>query len=150
MTDFYLAQINIAKAKEAIDSPTMKGFVDQIDKINVLAEQAEGFIWRLQGYDGDATSINAFDDPNLIINMSVWVDIESLKTYVYKTAHVELIRDRAEWFSKIDKVQQALWWIPKGDIPSIEEGKSKLALLEKNGPSQNAFTFSNSKEKPSA
>ena len=119
----------------------MKGFVDRLDEINALADDSPGFVWRLQTEEGDATSIQAFDDPNLIVNMSAWENIESLKNFVYKTAHVELIRDRDAWFSKIKTVHQVLWWIPAGHLPSVEEGKERLAGLEANGPNPAAFTF---------
>ncbi len=81
-----------------MDSETMKGFVDRLDEINNLADNSPGFIWRLQTEEGDATSIKAFDDPSLIVNMSVWENIETLKKFVYKSLHVELIRDRDAWY----------------------------------------------------
>ena len=141
MSKYQLAQINIAKARDTMDSETMKGFVDRLDEINDLADSQPGFIWRLQTEDGDATSIQAFDDPSLIVNMSVWADIDSLKNFVYKSIHIELVRDRDAWFSKMLQVHQALWWVPANHIPSIEEGKIRLQHLEDNGPSEYAFTF---------
>jgi len=141
MTDFHLAQINIAKAKAEMDSEIMTGFVQRLDEINQLADQFPGFIWRLQTKDGDSTGIRVFNDPNLIINMSVWKDLDSLKNYVYKSAHVELIRDRQAWFNKMLESQIALWWVPAGHIPSIEEGKHKLDQIEKSGSSEEVFTF---------
>ena len=141
MSKFQLAQINIAKGKADVASPVMKGFVDRLDEINQLADQSPGFVWRLQTEDGDATGIQAFDDPHLIVNMSVWEDLESLKIYVYKSQHVELIKDRSAWFNKMIESQVALWWIPEGHIPSIAEGKEKLEAIEKNGPSDSAFSF---------
>lgn len=138
---YHLAQINIAQGKDAIDSETMKGFVDRLDEINAIADSADGFVWRLQTEDGDAVTIQAFDDPNLLINMSIWEDIESLKSYVYRTFHVELIQDRDAWFDKIVSVHQTMWWIPVGTLPTLDEGKQKLAHLDKYGPTQEAFTF---------
>lgn len=126
----------------------MKGFVDRLDEINELADTAPGFVWRLQTDEGDATSIQAFDDPNLIVNMSVWASIETLKHYVYKSMHVELIRDRDAWFHKIQQVHQVLWWVPAGHIPSVQEGKAKLSLLEAQGPSADAFTFARAYPQP--
>ena len=125
-----------------MESDTMKGFVRRLDEINHLADNSPGFIWRLQTDEGDATSIQAFDDPSLIVNMSVWANLESLKKFVYKSAHVELIRDRDAWFNKIISAHQVLWWIPIGHIPSVNEGKEKLELLHLNGPGKEAFTFS--------
>ena len=137
----HLAQINIAQAHDAMDSKIMQGFVDRLDEINALADQAPGFIWRLQTEDGDATGIQAFDNPSIIVNISVWKDIESLKNYVYKSLHVELVRDRDAWFDKIPEMHQALWWVPAGHIPSIEEGKKMLSHIQEHGTSQTAFTF---------
>jgi len=122
----------------------MKGFVERLDEINSLADKSEGFIWRLQGDEGNATTINAFDDPLLLVNMSVWKNLESLKNYVYKSIHVELIRDRDAWFNKMVNAHQALWWIQAGHIPSVSEGKEKLKYLQKHGLSKTAFTFSKS------
>ncbi len=141
MHNYHLAQINIAQARDSMESETMRGFVERLDEINALADRSPGFVWRLQAEEGDATSIRVFDDPMLIVNMSVWEDIESLKNYVYKSNHVELIRDRDAWFNKITRAHQALWWIPAGHIPSVQEGKEKLDLIHEHGPTENAFTF---------
>jgi len=139
---YHLAQINIAKAQDSMDSEVMKGFVERLDEINVLADKSPGFVWRLQTEEGNATSIQAFDDPSLIVNMSVWEDIEALKKFVYKSVHVELLRDRDAWFSKIMDAHQALWWIPVGHIPTVNEGKKRLDILQLEGPCEEAFTFS--------
>ena len=138
---FHLAQINVAQAKADMDSDLMQGFVSRLDEINTLAESAEGFIWRLQEDSGSATAIRVFDDPLLLINMSVWANLEALKHYVYKSLHVELIKDREVWFNKMGESHQALWWIPAGHIPSTEEARKKLEYIRKNGPSADAFTF---------
>ncbi len=143
---YQLAQINIAQAQDSMDSETMQGFVDRLDEINSIADNAPGFIWRLQSEEGDATSIRAFDNPLLLINMSVWKDIESLKAFVYKTFHVELIQDRDAWFGKMLQVHQALWWVPAGHIPTIEEGKQKLDYLQQHGPGETTFTFAKPQE----
>ena len=142
MNPYHLAQVNIAKAQGAMDSEIMKGFAGRLDEINCLAEKSSGFVWRLQTQDGDATSIQAFEDPSIIVNMSVWEDIESLKKFVYKSTHIELIQDREAWFDKMQSVHQVLWWIPAGHIPAVNEGKEKLEYLQRNGPSKEAFTFS--------
>ena len=138
---FHLAQVNVAQAKADMDSDLMQGFVSRLDEINALAESAEGFIWRLQEDSGSATAIRVFDDPLLLINMSVWANLEALKHYVYKSLHVELIKDREVWFNKMGESHQALWWIPAGHIPSTEEARKKLEYIRKNGPSADAFTF---------
>ena len=146
MRKYHLAQINIANSRAARDNEIMKGFVDRLDEINAIADSSPGFVWRLQTEEGDATAIQAFDDPLLLVNVSVWEDIDSLKNYVYKSVHVELIQDRDAWFKKTQEAHQALWWIPKGHIPSVEEAKEKLEYLQAHGPSEVAFTFAKSFE----
>ena len=138
---FYLAQMNIAQAKDSMESDVMREFVERLDEINALADVAPGFVWRLQTEQGDATSIQAFDDPMLLVNMSVWEDLESLQNFVYRSMHVDLIRQGGAWFNKKSRAHQVLWWIPAGHVPDVSEGKKCLALLQKLGPSCEAFTF---------
>src|ERR1700694_755991 len=47
----------------------MAEFVAALDPVNELADQAPGFVWRLQDEDGNATSIRAFDDDRIIVNI---------------------------------------------------------------------------------
>ncbi|MDQ7050802.1 MAG: DUF3291 domain-containing protein [Enterobacterales bacterium] len=141
MNRYHLAQINIAQAKDSMQSPVMDGFVKRLDEINQLAEQSEGFIWRLKTEQGDATGINAFEDDRLIINLSLWNNLDSLKHYVYQSVHIDLIQDKKHWFNKIKPAHLALWWIPEGCIPSIEQGKQKLQYLQNHGASASVFTF---------
>jgi hypothetical protein len=148
MSHYHLAQINNAKARAEMDSDIMQGFVARLDEINALADTSPGFVWRLQSEDGDATSIRVFDDPLLLVNMSVWVDIDSLKNYVYRSNHVDLIRDRDAWFHKTATAHMVLWWIPAGHTPTLEEGKQKLELLDRLGPGPEAFTFAKPQPAP--
>ena len=85
MNKYHLAQINIAYSLGARDEEIMKGFIDHLDEINGIADNSPGFVWRLQTDEGDATAIQAFDDPLMLVNVSVWEDIESLKNFVYKS-----------------------------------------------------------------
>lgn len=141
MTDYHLAQVNIAKMRAPIDSPIMAEFVAQLDAINAVAEAAPGFIWRLQSEAGNATSIRVFDDLMLIINMSVWESVEALFEYTYRSNHVDIFRRRGDWFERMETPHMALWWIPAGHIPTPQEAKDKLALLEREGATPLAFTF---------
>jgi hypothetical protein len=137
----HIAQLNIAKMLGPIDSPIMADFVNNLEGINALAEESDGFIWRLTGEEDNATAIQVFDDMSIIINMSVWRDVDALKNYVYKTAHAEIMKRKKEWFSKMDSMHMVLWNIPEGNIPSPAEAKERLAYLNENGESDYAFTF---------
>ena len=141
ISPMHLAQVNIARMKASLDSPVMAGFVARLDEINALADGSAGFVWRLQTPEGNATYLRPYDDERILFNLSVWESVEALKQYVYRTAHAELLRDRRSWFEQFESSYVALWWVPAGHIPEIEEAKARLAHLEQNGPSPFAFTF---------
>lgn len=143
MNALHIAQVNIGRIKAALEDPVMEGFVARLEEINALADRSPGFVWRLQTSEGDATYLRPYDDDRIIFNMSVWESIEQLKQYVYYTAHVELLRQRQMWFEKFSGSYTALWWIPIGHVPSIDEAKKRLAHLDADGPTQFAFTFMN-------
>ncbi len=138
---FHVAQVNIAMLREPLSSPRLADFVAALEPVNALADAATGFVWRLQTEDGDATSIQAFADDRLLVNMSVWTSIEALGDFVYRTRHAEVMRRRREWFEQLTEVFAVLWWIPAGHIPTVAEAKERLAMLEANGPGPDAFTF---------
>lgn len=142
VTQFELAQINIARFLLPKEHPANLPFMDALDDVNAKAELSPGFVWRLIGDGNNATDIEAApDDPRLIVNMSVWTDIASLGAFAYRnSAHVAVFRRRHEWFEPME-VSMALWWIPKGHRPSVAEGMARMAALAERGPSREAFTF---------
>ena len=111
-----LAQLNIALAKYPLDAPEIKDFVDNLDLINGIAEESEGFIWRLKDDSGDATSIKLFDDPNMIVNMSIWESTDSLKNFMFRTGHRDFMRRKSEWFHRLAVDSYVLWWVEDGYI----------------------------------
>ena len=141
MTQYHLAQVNIARMKGPLDDAVMAGFVARLDEINALADRSPGFVWRLQTEAGNATYLRPYDDDRILFNFSIWESIESLRAYVYKTAHAELLKQRRDWFEQFSGAQLAMWWVPRGYIPGIDEAKKRLAHLEQHGPTQFAFTF---------
>ena len=113
MSNYHLAQLNIAKAKEPLESPSMADFVNNLERINALAEQSLGFVWRLKAASSDATAIRPLGD-DIIVNMSVWTDVASLSNYAFKSAHVEIMRRRNAWFERVAEANAVLWWVPNG------------------------------------
>lgn len=138
---FHLAQVNIGRMKGPLESDVMSGFVVRLDEINALADGSPGFVWRLQNAAGNATYLRPYDDDRILFNLSVWESVEQLKAYVYRTAHAELLRDRRAWFENLGRAYVALWWVPAGHLPGVDEAKKRLAHLEEHGPSPFAFTF---------
>lgn len=140
MVDYYLAQVNIARMLSPLDTPLMAEFVANLDPINALAEESDGFIWRLTGDGNDATSLRPFDDDMIIVNMSVWESAEHLHQFVYKSAHTDIMRKRKQWFHRME-IFVAMWWIPAGHIPTVQEAKAKLDHLREHGDTPEAFTY---------
>ncbi len=146
---YQLAEINVARIKgTTIEDPIMKEFVDNLDTINALAENSDGFVWRLKDDSNNATNLNPYNDVQIIINISVWKDVETLSNYVYKTVHTNFLRRRKEWFKNYGEVSTAMWWIPEGKYPTVEEAVEKLAQLQKNGPNKDVFNFKKPFPKP--
>lgn len=140
MSNFELAQLNVAAMKAPLESPNMADFVANLDRINALAEASPGFVWRLQTEEGDATAMRPMGE-EMLVNLSVWMDAESLVDYVYKSAHVEIMRRRKEWFESMREAYVVLWWVPKGHRPTALEAVSRLQLLRAQGPTSEAFTL---------
>jgi hypothetical protein len=140
---YHLAQVNIGRIVAPIDSPEMAGFVSQLQPINALADSTPGFVWRLQTEAGNATAIQPYDDPRININMSVWESVEALKEFVYKSAHITPLRDRLKWFETPTDAYMAMWWIPAGHIPSVEEAKERLQIRRTRGDTAVSFSFTN-------
>ncbi|WP_410674178.1 DUF3291 domain-containing protein [Amycolatopsis sp. cmx-4-68] len=140
MADHHLAQLNIARLSAPLDSPELADFVERLPEINGLAERSPGYVWRLQDESGDATGLRPFE-PDIIVNLTVWQSVETLRDFVYRTAHVEPLRRRRDWFLPVDGPHVVLWWIHADTIPTVEEAQKRLDLLRLNGPSPEAFTL---------
>lgn len=141
MSAYELAQLNIGIIRGPMDSPVMAQFAANLERINALADASPGFVWRLQTEAGDATGIRPFENENQLLNMSVWRDTESLRQFVYRTAHADILRRRREWFEKMSEAFMVLWWVPQGHRPGIPEAIARLEALRSQGPSPEAFTF---------
>jgi len=140
--DWHLAQINVGRLMAPAEDPAVADFMNALAHVNALAEASPGFVWRLQDESGaGATDIRPAPDPQFIVNMSVWADADALFQFVYRSGHTPFMARRREWFDRFDGAYQALWWIPTGHRPSVEEGLSRLWLLDRYGSSSQAFTF---------
>jgi len=148
---YELAQVNIGRMLAPLDSPTMRDFVDNLDPVNAAAEAAEGFVWRLVDEDGgNATGFRFYGDDWLIVNMSVWTGSEAFNAYVYGPAHRPFLQRRREWFEHIAEAITALWWVPAGERPTVQDAEKRLTILREKGPTAEAFTMKEQFAPPSA
>jgi hypothetical protein len=149
MSRYQLAQLNVGELKAPLDSPELKDFVDNLDRINALAEAADGFVWRLVGDGNDATSLRPLGE-NVIVNMSVWRDADSLRRFVYQSAHTPIMKRRREWFARMMDAYMCLWWVPAGHRPTVAEAVARLRQLRQHGPTPESFTFGEAFAAPDA
>lgn len=140
MSSYQLAHLNIAIMRFPETAPEMTDFVNNLDPINALADRSPGFIWRLQDEEDEVVAARVFGD-GVLVNISVWENLESLRLYVFKSAHAEIMSRRQEWFSRSELASSVLWWVPEGTQPSMEEAAHRLQLLRNSGPSEEAFSF---------
>lgn len=138
---FELAQVNVARPLGPPGSAILADFMALLEPINALADAAPGFVWRLQTDDGDATSVPVFGSTDILINMSVWADVESFANFVFKSLHVEVMRRRREWFSQLAEAYTTLWWVPAGVRPTVADAEERLTHLREHGPTPFAFTL---------
>ncbi|MFC1414387.1 DUF3291 domain-containing protein [Streptacidiphilus sp. N1-12] len=138
---YELAQINISRLLAPLDSALLADFVAALDSVNATAEAADGFVWRLQDYGGNATEIRIFGDDWLIVNMSVWRDPDALTSYVYSPEHRAVLGRRREWFARPVEAMTALWWVPAGTRPTVADAEQRLLTLRATGPTPDAFTL---------
>jgi hypothetical protein len=139
--EWQLAQVNIGRAVAPVDSDQLRGFVEQLDPVNALADAAPGFVWRLQTEAGNATALRIFGDDGLIMNMSVWRSLDELAAFVFGREHAQVMGRRREWFIRLREAYTALWWVPTGTIPTVADAELRLVALREHGPTPFAFTF---------
>jgi hypothetical protein len=138
----HLAQYNVGRLNHPLDHAETAEFVAALEPINALAEASPGFVWRLQdeaGASSSYVSVEGIDDPLLIVNYSIWTDIDSLKHFMYKSGHASYLRRRREWFQPSSEATMVCWWIPAGTIPDVNEAQRRLDLLRVKGPSAEAW-----------
>jgi Domain of unknown function (DUF3291) len=138
---YQLAQVNIARMLAPLTDPLMAGFVAQLEAINALADSSPGFIWRLQTPEGNATALRPYEDDLILVNLSLWASLADLTAFVYKSRHRSVMQQRRQWFERFDGPYTALWWVPYGHIPHVEEAKQRLASLRTQGETPYAFSF---------
>lgn len=139
-----LAQLNLGRLTHAPGAPEVAEFVDAIAKINAIAERSAGFVWRLKDEDGAVGALETVwdaADPRVIVNMSVWTDFPSLEAFVWKTAHARFVERREAWFEPFGGAFLALWRVPDGHRPTLEEARERLARLEAAGPTEAAMDW---------
>jgi len=135
----HLAQLNIGRIRHETDDPRMADFMNNLERVNAIAERSPGFVWRYKDDSGNATSTRPFADPRMLVNMSVWESIEALEKFAWQTVHTRFYARKHEWFETLDGAYFVLWHVPAGHRPSVQEAIERLEHLKAHGPSEHAF-----------
>ncbi|MBO4272920.1 DUF3291 domain-containing protein [Microbispora triticiradicis] len=137
----HLAQFNVAHLRAPLDSPTLAGFVAALEPINALSDEAPGFVWRMKGGEEPTDTIQHEYGDLLLVNFSIWESRDALWNFVYRSAHLDVLRRRREWFHRVAEPYTVMWWVSEGYRPSLDEAMARLGLLQAQGPGPEAFTF---------
>lgn len=135
----HVAQLNIGRVRYGLDDPRIAGFVDNLARVNALAERSPGYVWRLQDDSGNATAFRMIADPHMMVNLSVWESVETLERFVWNTVHRRFYEQRGDWFEPLAEPHFVMWLVPPGHRPTLEEAAGKLAHLRAHGSSETAF-----------
>jgi Domain of unknown function (DUF3291) len=146
---FHFAEFNIARLKHPLNAEENAEFASVLDPVTAIAEVTPGFVWRLKDDQGRTSShIEAYTDPNVIVNLTVWETPEALRQYTYRSGHGAYFRRRSEWFEPNTEVNMVCWWIPEGTVPSVKDAMARLDHLRAYGPSENGFLFTEILDRP--
>ena len=138
----HLAEVNVGRLLAPEGSPIVAEFIDALEAVNAVADRAPGFVWRHKSDQGEGhTSPGGPDDELFIINLSVWETYADLHEFMYRTVHNSFLRRRLEWFEPRSGPVTALWWVPEGERPTVEEALARLERLRQHGPSPDAFSL---------
>lgn len=140
-TEYHLAQANLAELRHPLGSPEMAEFEAALVPLNEVAERSPGFVWRQEfDYtDGDRPVI--FGRNDYLFTLSVWQDIERLREFTYGGRHGEMLSKRLNWFLRDSRPTLAMWWIPRGELPTVSDAEERLRHIRRHGPTSHAFTF---------
>jgi len=136
-----LAQLNVGRIRYEIDDPRMADFTNNLALVNGIAERSAGFVWRYIDESGHATATRPYADPLIIVNFSVWENVEALERFVWQTIHKQFYRRRADWFEQFEGPSMVLWWVPTGHRPNVVEAAARLEHLKQHGPTDYAFDW---------
>ena len=139
----HLAQLNIGRLVGDPESAEVAEFMHSLEAINLLGASYPGFVWMLKDEDGPGAVGQRYpgseDDPRVIVNLTLWIDFESLKHFVTRSGHAMYLRRRLEWFEKASVPTTVLWWVDEGHQPDLVEAAERLDALRENGPGAEAF-----------
>ena len=145
------ALMTIGLLREPWGDPLVRAFEERIDETFATAAASPGSLARFGAVErgaldgGPEVVPPAFagpeDQDRIAMTLSVWRVAETAFAFSYRGIHGAAMRDRHEWFSKVDAPSPLACWIDEGHLPTWAEAAARHAELAANGPSARAFDF---------
>ena len=138
----HLAQLNVGRLVAEPGDPRVAEFMAALDRINGMGKRMPGFVWMMEGSGEPGTgNTETFigNDPQSVTNLTVWEDVRAMENFVWNTVHRQFYERRPEWFEVLGKMHFVMWWVPAGQIPTLDEALARLAHREEHGDSDHAF-----------
>ena len=139
---YHLAELNVGRLLAPVDDPRVAEFMNALDRINGLGKRMPGFVWMMEGSGEPGTGnteAKIDGDAQYVSNLTVWENVETLEAFVWNTVHRQFYERRAEWFEVLGKMHFVMWWVPKGQNPTLAEALQRLEHLKSNGDTDHAF-----------
>jgi len=139
-----VAHLNVIRFRFDPDAPELADFRRAIGTVHAVADRAPGFVWRLP--DDDPAPAN---DPARVFGstarlgatLTVWASVWSLDQFTHNSLHGVYLKRRGEWMEAQSQPSYVIWPVVEGHIPTLEEGRDKLAQFTSEGPGPQAFDF---------
>ncbi len=141
----HLAELNVGRLLAPTDDPRVAEFMNALDRVNGLGKRMPGFVWMMEGAGEPGTGNTAAKiggDPRYVSNLTVWESVGTLEHFVWNTVHRRFHDRRAAWFEVLGAMHFAMWWVPCGHRPTLDEGLARLDHLRAHGDSDHAFGWS--------
>ncbi len=138
----HLAELNIGRLIAPTDDPRVAEFMDNLDRINGLGKRMPGFVWMMEGSGEPGTGNtenNVGGDAQMVANLTVWENADSLGEFVWNTVHGQFYERRTAWFKVLTEKHFVMWWVPAGHRPTLAEALDRLEQRRRSGDTDAAF-----------
>ncbi|MFD7785223.1 DUF3291 domain-containing protein [Streptomyces nojiriensis] len=92
--------------------------------------------WYDKGRTAETTALAA--------TLSLWTDLRPVFDAIYTGLHREALNRRYDWFERTGHANYVCWWVSDEEIPTWQDGVSRLEHLNDHGSAPHAFTFHHS------
>lgn len=157
-----LAFSTITVLKTPYGDPAVASYEARIGPVFREAEHSPGFIDRarptdtaihLTNFEREWGSWGRFTTPRFYkggrvtatdsraSTLSLWRDLASVWTFAHGGMHMYMLRNQAQWTTRMDWKNYAGWWVEDDKVPTWAEAAEKIELINDIGSSPTAFDF---------